>query len=317
MKRLSAMFSAVLLAGFLLLGSSPDAQAPTAGPGAVQSVSINANGDTGQFSLYQATGGAIQFSGTFVGTVQFEATINGTTWNALSVTPTAGGAAVTSATATGAWTFSNPGYSNVRVRASAWTSGNLIAQVTTVGPAGSVSLTGVSIPSDTATITMGSALDTVLCRGAANVIGIGGCTSSFPAIKRNGQQIDIRLADDSTGTSLSASSMFVTTTIGLGASGTTLITKTAPTISSGFGTSPSIVNNNGPSAFTLNVGTGGAATSGVVGLPTATTGWSCFANDRTNNTVTRQTATTTTTATFTAAAAWAASDILNISCFGY
>jgi hypothetical protein len=315
MKRLTAMFSAVLLAGFLLLGASPDAQAPTAGPGAVQSVSINANGDTGQFSLYQATGGAIQFSGTFVGTVQFEATINGTTWNALSVTPTAGGAAVTSATATGAWTFSNPGYSNVRVRASAWTSGNLIAQVTTVGPVALTAST-VTIPSDTATITMGAALDTVLCRGAANVIGIGGCTSSFPALKRSGTTIQARLGDDSGNAGLTGSNITAVNQFFMG-SGVLLVSATAPTISSGFGTSPSIVASNGPSAFTLNVGTGGAATSGVVGLPAATTGWSCFANDRTNNTVTRQTATTTTSATFTAAAAWAASDILNISCFGY
>lgn len=42
---------------------------------------------------------------------------------------------------------------------------------------------------------------------------------------------------------------------------------TAPTISSGFGTSPSIANNNGTGAFTINVGTGGTATSGVISLP--------------------------------------------------
>jgi hypothetical protein len=312
MKRLIAVFSALVLAVFLL-SVAPGAQAPTAGPGQVQSAALSANGDTGAFSLYQATGGAIQFSGTFVGTVQFEATINGTTWNALSVTPTAGGASVTSATATGAWTFSNPGYSNVRVRASAWTSGNLIAQVTTVGPVALTAST-VTIPSDTATITMGAALDTVLCRGAANVIGIGGCTSSFPAIKRSAAGLVVRLADDSANATLTASSVL---TNAVTINGNAFISGTAPTISSGFGTSPSVVNNNGPSAFTVNVGTGGAATSGVIGLPAATTGWSCFANDRTNNTVTRQTATTTTSATFTAAAAWAASDILNISCFGY
>jgi hypothetical protein len=92
---------------------------------------------------------------------------------------------------------------------------------------------------------------------------------------------------------------------------------TAPTISSGFGTSPSIASNNGTSSFRVNVGTGGVATSGVIGLPAATTGWNCFVQDMTNNTVTRMTASTTTTATFTAAAAWAASDILSVSCFGY
>jgi hypothetical protein len=170
---------------------------------------------------------------------------------------------------------------------------------------------------------LNAASDTSLCRGAANVIGIGGCTSSFPALKRNAAQLEVRLADDSAGAPLiaagitSAGNVSINSTSSILLNGVVLIARTAPTISSGFGTSPSIVNSNGPSAFTLNVGTGGAATSGVVGLPTATTGWSCFANDRTNNTVTRQTATTTTSATFTAAAAWAASDILNISCFGY
>lgn len=91
----------------------------------------------------------------------------------------------------------------------------------------------------------------------------------------------------------------------------------APTISSGFGTSPSIVSNNGSVAFRVNVGTGGVATSGVVGLPTATTGWNCIAVDITNNTVTRQTADTTTTSTVTAASAWAASDVLLFQCVAY
>jgi hypothetical protein len=98
---------------------------------------------------------------------------------------------------------------------------------------------------------------------------------------------------------------------------TMLISPTAPTISSGFGTAPSIVTANGTGAFTLNVGTGSVATSGVVGLPAARTGWFCNVIDQTTNTVTRTTATTTTTATLTAAAAWAASDVLQVSCLAY
>ena len=105
-----------------------------------------------------------------------------------------------------------------------------------------------------------------------------------------------------------------------------LLSATAPTISSGFGTSPSIANNNGTSAFTINVGTGGTASSGVVGLPTATTGWNCVAQDQTTPGVnaTKQTANTTTTATLTnyntttgVAAAWTASDILYVSCLAF
>lgn len=103
----------------------------------------------------------------------------------------------------------------------------------------------------------------------------------------------------------------------LGQSGKLLYNSTAPTISSGFGASPSVTSSNGSMTFRVNVGTGGVATSGVIGLPTATTGWNCIALDITNNTVTRQTADTTTTVTVTAAAAWAASDILLLQCAAF
>jgi hypothetical protein len=93
-----------------------------------------------------------------------------------------------------------------------------------------------------------------------------------------------------------------------------LLSATAPTISSGFGTSPSIVQQNGTAAFEVNVGTGGSATSGVIGLPTAANGWSCTAIDMNTNDVTRETAFTTATVTLTAASAWTASDKLLVNC---
>ena len=106
----------------------------------------------------------------------------------------------------------------------------------------------------------------------------------------------------------------------LGTSDILMVSATAPTISSGFGTSPSIAANNGTAAFTINVGTGGTANSGVIGLPAATTGWSVHCADVTTQSatvfLTKQTATTTTTATIGnfdaagAAAAWVASNIL-------
>lgn len=101
----------------------------------------------------------------------------------------------------------------------------------------------------------------------------------------------------------------------------------APTIGSGWGTSPSITAHNGTASFRINVGTGGAAGSGSVNLPTASTGWNCFANNVTSmsssNFLTKQTASTTTSVTFTnystsgTAAAWAASDILEVVCAAY
>lgn len=106
-----------------------------------------------------------------------------------------------------------------------------------------------------------------------------------------------------------------------------LMVPTAPTISSGFGTSPSVTAHNGTATFRINVGTGGVATSGVIGLPAAFAGWNCFCNDITTKSATvascQQTASSTTTATignFTtaeAAGAWVASDIVAVSCMAY
>lgn len=104
------------------------------------------------------------------------------------------------------------------------------------------------------------------------------------------------------------------------------VSATAPTISSGFGTSPSVTANNGTAAFRINVGTGGTATNGVVGLPTAANGWNCFASDvttpGTGHTI-KQSAGTTTSATLTnydnagSPVAWTASDIIIVNCMAY
>lgn len=101
---------------------------------------------------------------------------------------------------------------------------------------------------------------------------------------------------------------------------------TAPTIASGFGTSPTIPNSNGTAAFTINVGTGGAASSGVLTMPEATTGWVVDCVDITNaaTAVTVQTAGTSTSVTLTnysrttgLATAWAASDIIRCKAMAY
>lgn len=104
-----------------------------------------------------------------------------------------------------------------------------------------------------------------------------------------------------------------------------LCSSTAPTVS-GFGTSPSVPANNGTCAFTIDVGTGGVASTGTVTLPAAANGWVCNAQDVTTPAmfITSQTGGTSTTATFTnysrttgLAIAWTASDILRVSCMGY
>ena len=102
-------------------------------------------------------------------------------------------------------------------------------------------------------------------------------------------------------------------------------TNAIPSISSGFGTTPSVTAGYA-AAFRVNVGTGGAATTGVVALPTAFAGWNCTAQDITTpaSFVTAQTASTVSTASFAnysrttgLSIAWTASDILAISCLPY
>lgn len=99
--------------------------------------------------------------------------------------------------------------------------------------------------------------------------------------------------------------------------GRTVMRNTAPTITAGAGAS--IVASNGTAAFRVDLG--GAAGTGTITLPAATTGWVLYMQCITNpdNTIISQTGTTTTTATFKsysrttgAAANWAANE--NATC---
>jgi hypothetical protein len=85
----------------------------------------------------------------------------------------------------------------------------------------------------------------------------------------------------------------------------------------GFGTSPSIANNNGPYSFTVNVGTGGTATTGTIGFYAAPNGWTVMCSDFTTPTIgAREFSTTTTTAVIKGygsgggVMAWASGDLL-------
>ena len=106
----------------------------------------------------------------------------------------------------------------------------------------------------------------------------------------------------------------------------TLISATAPTIASGFGTSPSISAANGTAAFTVTIGTGGSESTGVLTLPAASNGWVVMCVDITNaaSFVTAQTAGTTTSATLTnysrttgLATAWTAGDVIRCLALAY
>lgn len=144
---------------------------------------------------------------------------------------------------------------------------------------------------------------------STQILGFGGATSSFTALRGNATKVEVVLADNS------AFAAFGAKTYDL--SGNPIILATTPTISSGFGTSPSVTTSSNSNAFLVNVGTGGVATSGVIGVPNATNGWSCAVTDRTTNVGTRQTASTISSITVTAASAWTASDILQFTCLAY
>jgi hypothetical protein len=107
------------------------------------------------------------------------------------------------------------------------------------------------------------------CGGGANASGV-----SQPS---NYQPNNVAI----TGGTISTVNAFSMTNIGIGVGGTiqanglTLFRATAPTIASGFGTSPFMGVSNGTAMFLVGVGTGGTASQGVMTMPAATNGWSC------------------------------------------
>lgn len=108
---------------------------------------------------------------------------------------------------------------------------------------------------------------------------------------------------------------FKATTIGE-AIGVTFKFDALPTVASGFGTSPSITAGSTPLAGSVNIGTGGVATSGIINFngtafPSAPF---CVADGTTSNITTRVAAVSTTQLTLTTTVAWTASDVINWIC---
>jgi hypothetical protein len=90
---------------------------------------------------------------------------------------------------------------------------------------------------------------------------------------------------------------------------------TTPTISSGFGTGPSVVAGGSNSLFQVNVGTVSGGTTGVVAFHgTWTNAPLCFAQDTTTQAVTTTTVATTSQVTLNTGTAWTASSIINVFC---
>lgn len=107
----------------------------------------------------------------------------------------------------------------------------------------------------------------------------------------------------------------------------TWLSGTAPTIASGFGTSPSISSANGTGAFTLTIGSSTTGVStGTITMPAATTGWVCTCQNVTNpaSFVVGQTGGSSTTITLTnysrttgLAVDFTAADVIRIMAIAY
>src|ERR1700690_289635 len=78
-----------------------------------------------------AASALIQLSGTWSATVQFEATANnGATWVSVNGAPVGGSSNATSSTGNGAWRVTASGFNSVRVRVSTYSSGTIVAVIT-------------------------------------------------------------------------------------------------------------------------------------------------------------------------------------------
>lgn len=133
----------------------------------------------------------------------------------------------------------------------------------------------------------------------------GGQTSTHPCLGDSGLLLQVLGAGASGCTGVAA----------LGVDHAVALASTAPAVASGFGMSPSITSG-GDSFFVVNVGTGGAATSGVINFGTAwTTAPACIAEDTTSAILQRATATAS-QVTVTSSSAWSASDKVAVHCEG-
>lgn len=103
------------------------------------------------------------------------------------------------------------------------------------------------------------------------------------------------------------------------------VSATAPTVASGFCTSPVLSTPNGTAAFVLTVGTSCSASTGTLTMPEAANGWACYLVNTTDpGDIPVQTGGTTTTVTVEnysrtsgMAANFTDSDVLRVLCTGY
>lgn len=285
------------------------------------------------FALDNATSSvSISISGTWTGTLTFEGTNNDGIWTSVTVTPMAGGAKVTSTTTSGLFALVNGGVIKVRVRATAAITGS--ALVTAARGSGSFAdagtVSGLTLPNNTYIVGRNFAnsanvnmfrigtSDTIETSTQMDVAQVNATGFNGPL---SGANASVSVATGSF-LSIAAKGFFDATANALwrlsnaaGTIGVVFKVDALPTIGSGFGTSPAVIAGSTALAGAVNVGTGGAATTGVItfggtAYPSAPF---CTYSTQTTNAVTRGLPTTT-QLTLNSTTAWTASDIVSWTC---
>ena len=123
---------------------------------------------------------------------------------------------------------------------------------------------GLKSPSD-GVLTIWNSAETDFSR-----LQFGGTTSSFPALKRSGTTLQVRLGDDSAAGGLGFATL--------------AISGTAPTIASGGCTSPAVTSSNGTAAFLITIGTSCTGVKTVtLTMPAASNFWACQGHNNTSD----------------------------------
>lgn len=190
---------------------------------------------------------------------------------------------------------------------------------------------GFAMQGPVQTSALGYQVGHTVCQSPTNVLllGTSGSTDCASATETGAIHIGAGSTDVITATSTATPAASITTMAGWLKSGGGSVFwgdgNHTPVIGSGFGTGAAISAGTNAGWFRVNVGTGGAASTGNIALSTITNGWSCYATDITNpaasNTVavsinTSSISLTNYSRTTGVATAWAASDIIQISCNG-
>lgn len=149
----------------------------------------------------------LQVTGTFVGTITFEASLDGSAWSTVQVIAQATSALTTTTTAAGLFIVPNPGYSWVRARMSAYTSGT--ALVTIQAGDGAEQVASIQVqPANVRAIHLAAATQTLTAgQSGTKFVGAADAVFTLPAASAStvGVWYEFECGALSTGTGLSIS----------------------------------------------------------------------------------------------------------------